>query len=106
MPGTVLVFDELFGYPEYRENEIKALWECMAMTMTITVAINTTVPMQGRTNIGNVSMRKERDPAERDPPDPDLKLRVLGHSLKKIEEWVRGGQRGEVWPQAVVLQVA
>jgi hypothetical protein len=27
--GTVLVFDELLGYPEFRDGEIKALWECL-----------------------------------------------------------------------------
>jgi hypothetical protein len=26
-PGTVIVFDELIGYPAYRQHEVKALWE-------------------------------------------------------------------------------
>lgn len=31
-PGTVLIFDELVNYPNYREHEAKALWEWLAAT--------------------------------------------------------------------------
>ncbi len=32
VPGTVIVFDELFNYPEYRDHEIKAFYEFLAET--------------------------------------------------------------------------
>ena len=28
-PGLVIVFDELFNYPEFKDHEIKALWELL-----------------------------------------------------------------------------
>ena len=31
-PGCVLLFDDLINYPEYREHEIKALWEWLQAT--------------------------------------------------------------------------
>lgn len=31
-PGTVLIFDELVNYPNYRDHEAKALWEWLAAT--------------------------------------------------------------------------
>jgi hypothetical protein len=32
VPGCVLIFDELLHYPEYREHEVKALWEFLEST--------------------------------------------------------------------------
>eukprot|EP00884_Botryococcus_braunii_P011172 jgi/Botrbrau1/20055/Bobra.200_1s0060.1 len=31
-PGTILIFDELVNYPNYRDHEVKALWEWLAAT--------------------------------------------------------------------------
>jgi hypothetical protein len=31
-PGTVIIFDELINYPNYRDHEVKALWEWLSAT--------------------------------------------------------------------------
>ncbi len=48
-PGCVLLFDELFNYGGYKENEVKALYEWLKASQRKVQVIGMLGPLDGRT---------------------------------------------------------
>jgi hypothetical protein len=46
-PGTVIVFDELINYPNFRDHEVKALWEWSLSSGRRVKPIAVMAPFQG-----------------------------------------------------------
>ena len=47
-PGCVLLFDDLINYPDYRDHEIKALWEWLDSTGRKVEVSNVNAPPEPR----------------------------------------------------------